>query len=179
MNDSVFADLLFESQSKMGDAETAAATEYTSSGYTTTDYNSANTNAVPALDPGATIETNSVASMDETYAIPDASTFSEVNTYSTATDSVIQGAPVNSAYDDTTTAPMVEVIESQVTQESAVVESTHAAAYDSVNANGVDDGRSFTSVGHDVNGIAPNNVSTDASEQQFDETPGTSLSLDI
>lgn len=142
----------------MGDAETATVTEYT--------------NAVPddvALD--------SAASMDAAYATPDvSSTLGETNAYNTtAADSVIQDAPLTSAYDDTPAVPVAEVNENQVTQETTVVvESTHAGAYDSVDANGVDDGRTYTSVGHDVNGDVSNNVSTDASEQQFDESPALS-----
>ncbi|KAF5181953.1 Pre-mrna-processing factor [Thalictrum thalictroides] len=147
----------------MGDSETvvgqmATGQDYSSTGYTAADYKN------PVAD--ATGDSNSVAVTDGMYTVADG------NTYSADTNTVMQEAPVTSTYDHNTTAAVNETSGNLVSQETAVVDSTQIGAYgSSTNGSGMDEGRTYTSMGHDMNGDASNDVSGAAVEQQFEAAP--------
>ncbi|PIA36235.1 hypothetical protein AQUCO_03400267v1 [Aquilegia coerulea] len=132
----------------MGDSETVISEMESVKDYTSTDASSG------------------VAVTDGVYTVEDG------NAYSADTNTVMQDAPVTSTYDHNTTAAVTDTSGNLVSQEPAVVESTQTGAYDSsTNGNGMDEGTTYTSMGHDMNGDVSNDVSGATVEQQFDAAP--------
>ncbi|XP_059626092.1 pre-mRNA-processing factor 39-1 [Cornus florida] len=173
----------------MGDSEaavaqTSAVMEYTSAGYSSTDYGDASSNDVP--DAGATIgemdapaaKTTgdmavSVAMPDATTVpdatiVPDASNFGGGNAYHTDLNSAVQEAPTTMTYDSKISYGVADTSENPVSLENASVDSSQVVSHDSsINGNNVSEARNTSLIGVSENGITSDGVHGSASVHQL------------
>lgn len=173
----------------MGDSETIVAQtstvmEYTSTGYTTTDYTAENSNVTSdggVIATGATEDSTGPAiPTDTAYPLPDGSSVGEGIAYSTDPKSATQEPPLNSTSDSRPVVEVSDTSENLVSQENAVGASAEVVGYDSsVNVNGLGEVRNFTPMGSGENGNALNDVGGASAEQHFEDSSGIFFSVII
>ncbi|XP_042517188.1 pre-mRNA-processing factor 39-like isoform X1 [Macadamia integrifolia] len=166
----------------MGDSETVVAQtstvmEYTSTGYTTTEYSAVSSNVTPdsvAFTTVAAVDTNSPSiPTDTAYPLPDGSSLADGNACNTDPISVAQEPPVTSVNESIPDGAVANTSENLISQENVVPDSAQVGCDSSVNGNGVVEAMNFTHTGSGENGNASDDAGG-AAEQPYEESSALS-----
>ncbi|XP_042503002.1 uncharacterized protein LOC122080164 [Macadamia integrifolia] len=161
-------------------AQTSSVMEFSSSGYTSTEYSAVSSNVTSdgvSFTTGAAVDaTTSTIPTDTAYPLSEIPSLADGNAYDTHPSYDTQEPPVTSANESKPVIGVENTSENLISQENVVPDSAQVVSYDSsANGNGVSEMRNFTHTGRVENGSASNDAGG-AAEQLFEE--GSALSAE-